>query len=89
MSHPFKANRPDGTGAGSSVEVADVFRLHISAYREKHRLSTPTHTLIRDVVECRTVHMGGRVLECDDCGHRRNVYNSCGNLHCPKCFPLM
>jgi hypothetical protein len=25
------------------------------------------------------------VEACEDCGHRRVVYNSCGNRHCPKC----
>jgi len=29
--------------------------------------------------------MGGRRLECDQCGDTQLVYNSCGNRHCPKC----
>ncbi len=84
MSYPFKA----GDSAGSSTEVADIFRRYGPEYKKKHKLPTSTHTLIRDIVECRTIHMGGRFLECDDCGHRHIAYNSCGNRHCPKCQAL-
>ncbi len=34
---------------------------------------------------CRTAALGGHVESCEDCGHRRVAYNSCGNRHCPKC----
>ena len=34
---------------------------------------------------CRTAALGGHVDGCQDCGHRRIAYNSCGNRHCPKC----
>ncbi len=32
--------------------------------------------------------MGGHVEVCVDCGHRRTVYRSCRNRHCPKCSTL-
>lgn len=32
--------------------------------------------------------MGGHVEVCDACGHRRAVYRSCRNRHCPKCSTL-
>jgi hypothetical protein len=34
---------------------------------------------------CRTAELGGHVASCQDCGHTRIAYNSCGNRHCPKC----
>src|ERR1700719_2653352 len=33
---------------------------------------------------CRTAFLGGHLEQCDQCGHQRNAYNSCGNRHCPK-----
>jgi hypothetical protein len=32
--------------------------------------------------------MGGHVEVCVACGHRRKVYRSCRNRHCPKCSTL-
>lgn len=29
--------------------------------------------------------MGGRIHQCDACGAQTNLYNSCGDRHCPKC----
>jgi hypothetical protein len=34
---------------------------------------------------CRTAAMGGRIHQCNLCGARTNIYNSCGDRHCPKC----
>lgn len=34
---------------------------------------------------CRTRALGGRLYRCGGCDHRVNVYNSCGDRHCPQC----
>ena len=34
---------------------------------------------------CRTRHLGGHRYRCHDCGGQTNVYNSCGDRHCPQC----
>lgn len=34
---------------------------------------------------CRTWKLGGRLHECESCGHRQTRYNSCGDRHCPTC----
>ena len=34
---------------------------------------------------CRTQALGGHHYQCDDCGSQINVYNSCGDRHCPQC----
>jgi hypothetical protein len=41
-----------------------------------------------DIEVCRTAALGGHLEQCDQCGHQRNAYNSCGNRHCPKCQSL-
>jgi hypothetical protein len=40
------------------------------------------------IARCRTPEMGGQVEVCVACGHRRTVYRSCRNRHCPKCSTL-
>ena len=50
------------------------------------RLIKPPHQLVlKALAACRTAQLGGHVLECDHCGHRKQAYNSCHNRHCPKC----
>ncbi len=50
-----------------------------------HALTPAQHAVLRDIVRCRTVALGGHVDVCDDCGHAAISYNSCRNRHCPKC----
>lgn len=74
----------------SSLEVADVFRSHGSAYRKTHGQSMPLRHLraMRAIEVCRTAELGGHVDRCDHCGKLKVSYNSCRNRHCPKCQSL-
>jgi hypothetical protein len=40
------------------------------------------------LVACRTPLLGGRREACDHCGDVREIYDSCGNRHCPNCQAL-
>lgn len=44
--------------------------------------------VVRDLVACRTPLLGGRRELCDHCGDVREIYDSCGNRHCPNCQAL-
>ena len=72
------------------LELADIFRLHGPAYRERYadRMSSEQRRVMHAIEVCRTAVLGGHVDQCDHCGHRRISYNSCGNRHCPKCQSL-
>lgn len=65
------------------LEVADIFR------RYPHLLPQPLHSgaakVVQDILDCRTVKLGGHVRQCDGCGYEVISYNSCRNRHCPKC----
>lgn len=69
------------------VELADIFRLHGPAYREKFRDRMPPSHLraMEDIESCRTEALGGQLYFCDQCQERRYSYHSCKNRHCPKC----
>jgi len=69
------------------LELADVFRAHQSDFlaRWNSVLSCQHRKALRDIRDCRTAVLGGHLYECDRCGHRVKVFNSCRNRHCPKC----
>jgi Putative transposase/Transposase zinc-binding domain len=67
--------------------MADVVRTHQDEFlaRWNPLLSREQKKALRDIRDCRTAALGGHLYECDQCGNRVNVYNSCRNRHCPKC----
>jgi len=67
--------------------MADIVRTHRRDLlaRWNHVLSRQQRKALRDIRDCRTSALGGRVEQCDRCGHRVILYNSCRNRHCPKC----
>ena len=74
--------------AKSSVELADVFRMHAKEYCNLNTLTPEQYKIINAITNCRTSALGGHVYECDHCGKRHISYNSCRNRHCPKCQAL-
>ena len=69
------------------VELADIFRQHGSAYRQKFgdRMLLSHHQAMRAIELCRTESLGGHVYHCADCDETQYSYHSCRNRHCPKC----
>src|SRR5258708_5099839 len=51
-------------------------------------MSPAQRRLMTAIAACRTAVLGGHLERCDQCGHERNAYNSCGDRHCPKCQSL-
>lgn len=69
------------------LEVADIFRLHGPAYRQKFgdRLLPSHRRAMQDIETCRTEALGGQLYFCKQCQEQRYSYHSCKNRHCPKC----
>jgi len=69
------------------LELADVFRTHQDDFLARWNavLSRQQRKALRDIRDCRTSVLGGHLYECDRCGHRVKVFNSCRNRSCPKC----
>ncbi|HEV2464856.1 MAG TPA: IS91 family transposase [Acidobacteriaceae bacterium] len=67
--------------------MADIVRTHHGPLlaRWNHVLSREQRKALGDIRDCRSAALGGRVEQCDRCGHRVILYNSCRNRHCPKC----
>src|SRR6266853_691201 len=68
-----------------SFEVADIVRAYGAAFRATHAVSHEQARVLRALVDCRTVALGGHVEQCVSCGTERVCYDSCRNRHCPKC----
>jgi hypothetical protein len=71
-----------------AFEVADIVRRYGDAYRSTHPLPLLHQRVLHAIEVCRTAALGGHIEECNRCGYRRPVYNSCRNRHCPKCQTL-
>jgi len=69
------------------IELAEIFRRHGPAYREKFgpRMLPSHRRAMRDIERCRTEALGGHVYLCPHCERKRYSYHSCKNRHCPKC----
>lgn len=70
-----------------TLEVADIFRAHGSAWRQAQagHLSLGQLKVMSAIEQCRTAALGGHVLRCNACDTVEVSYNSCRNRHCPKC----
>jgi len=69
-------------------ELADIVRVGGRELSARRLLTGEQQAALAAIARCRTPEMGGHVDVCVDCGHRRTVYRSCRNRHCPKCSTL-
>ncbi|MBM3797748.1 MAG: IS91 family transposase [Acidobacteria bacterium] len=71
-----------------TLELADIFRQHGAAYRQRHRLPRHHLRVMRAIEICRTATLGGHVEQCNSSGQSCISYHSCRNRHCLKCGSL-
>lgn len=67
------------------IELADIFASRADTFLSSQKLVNVQKKAFRDILSCRTEKLGGHLRECDNCTHKEQSYNSCGNRHCPKC----
>ena len=62
-----------------TLEVADVVRQYGDVFLERygHQLNGTQLRALRAIEMCRTAALGGHVIQCDQCGHQEQSYNSC------------
>jgi len=72
-------------GGAPAPDLGEIVRRYGASYRAFHPVSLHEQRVLRAIASCRTAALGGHLEACDRCGHRRAVYHSCGNRHCPKC----
>lgn len=75
-------------GRPRRVELADIVRRFGPEIEATSALTGEQRAALRAIARCRTPILGGHVEVCTACGHRRTVFRSCRNRHCPKCQTL-
>jgi hypothetical protein len=85
---PALLNAPASAPTRPVWEVADIVRRYGDSYQQTHPLPLLHQRVLHAIEVCRTAALGGHIEQCNDCGFRRPVYNSCRNRHCPKCQTL-
>jgi hypothetical protein len=79
---------PSADGARGTLELGEIVRQHGDSYVATHGVTPTQQAVLHALARCRTAALGGHFEACDRCGHRRAVYHSCRNRHCPKCQTL-
>lgn len=79
---------PPAAGARGTLELGEIVRQHGNLYGATHGATPAQQAVLHALARCRTAALGGHLEACDRCGHRRAVYHSCRNRHCPKCQTL-
>ncbi len=69
--------------------VQDAFKRFYPDFRQRFGVYSRQAKAAADILDCRTAALGGRVCECESCGHTKIRYNSCRNRHCPTCQGLV
>jgi len=82
------APSPSAAGARGILELGEIVRQHGHSYVATHGATPAQQAVLHALARCRTAALGGHLEACDRCGHRRAVYHSCRNRHCPKCQAL-
>jgi len=67
------------------MSVGEVFRQYGQKYRMRTSIPLQQLKVMSAIEKCRTMDMGGHILECQQCGKKLIQYNSCRNRHCPQC----
>jgi hypothetical protein len=68
-----------------NLEVAHVLKASTEQTAEKQNLCSVQLKAFFDITACRSSILGGHINSCNQCGFKRQAYNSCHNRHCPKC----
>lgn len=69
--------------ADGGLTVNELARVYAS---RRPLESNGRNRVLERLARCRTPAMGGRLVACDSCGDRREVWNTCRNRHCPSCL---
>lgn len=68
------------------LTVAEIFRRYGPEYVGKNQwLPQYLKFAVRCLAQCQTALLGGHEVECNQCGRRERVYNSCRHRACPQC----
>ena len=67
--------------------IADIFKSYGAQYlnRYQHNMPPSHQKAMRDILICRSAHLGWHEYYCQQCNKVHYLNNSCRNRHCPQC----
>lgn len=65
--------------------MIDLLREYTPSFLRRWAAAWQVKSVLAKILLCRTATLKGHVYECPNCHARKNVYNSCGDRHCPQC----
>ena len=68
--------------------ISQIIKENLPSFLEKYPQSQRIIKILKNISSCKTEEAGGHSVICDDCGNIKNVFNSCGDRHCPNCHGL-
>ena len=51
----------------------------------RRALPPQVKSVLSKIMVCRTAILDGHIYQCPQCDSQVNMYNSCGDRHCPQC----
>lgn len=65
--------------------IGDLFRDYGEEYIRIFKPELRVVKLIRAIRVCKTPALGGKMISCNSCDHKKVIYKSCGHSQCPVC----
>jgi predicted RNA-binding Zn-ribbon protein involved in translation (DUF1610 family) len=65
--------------------VIDLLRSFTPKFMRWDQPAAQVKSVLSKILLCRTAALGGHLYKCQTCESELNVYNSCGDRHCPQC----
>ena len=78
-------NRQPNDTTPKKPRVLDVLRRFTPKFMRWSHPAPQVKNVLSKILLCRTAALKGHVYQCSGCDSRVNVYNSCGDRHCPQC----
>jgi hypothetical protein len=73
------------SGPASEVTVAEVLKVFLDEYRDRHLLPAQQLKVLRRLAQCRSDELGWTVWQCQQCHRTHWRPRGCGDRHCPSC----
>jgi hypothetical protein len=67
--------------------INEIFQDFAPEYIDRFGQTMPSEHLkvMNAIANCRTQSCGSMIYQCEECGQKQIIYQSCGNRHCPNC----
>ena len=82
-----KLNDHSQDASATLLSVSELLQQHLPRFARQYLAWLPPHVLnvLARLSLCRSRSLGRHCFQCPDCEGKSQVYNSCGERHCPQC----